>query len=472
MVNIAMLKTNWLASLLLVFGTAQAQPQAVLWHEGTSNIRGATNRFSYHQAYIEWQTPMGDWYDNAGQYLGDVPFSVLQIMARGDNWQSWDLSKLLITIKAMPQLDLLLRLQPGSSGNVVFASKEQGYKLAPALVLEFKDKRQQRLNASMDSYLDNTTYHDLGTNNILRVSNKNHLLLAFDLRQLAITDLKSAKLELYRQRQSGKPEVGIYLLQQPEMKTPRYPAELAANSIFTEDFSRWYWMLRWQGINHRNLMKRVVAPERAEGSYALKVSFSTQQNLALNLSLYMEKLLGYEPESLFFEYDLYLDANWMQGAGGGKFPGFAGTYGRAGWGGRRNDGTNGWVAQGLFAELINSTDAFDQRTPLGSYIYQANSRQSHGEHHYWRQLASKIERERWVKISQKLSLNTPGETDGELLVWVDEQLVLHRTNLNFRTVSELKIERLWFNFYHGGADKPQHNMDLYITNVRVALPKK
>lgn len=472
MVNTAMLKTNWLASCLLVFGTAQAQPQAVIWHEGTADIRGATNRFSYHQAYIEWQTPMGDWYDKAGQYLGDVPFSAMQIMARSDNWQSWDLSALLLTIKATPQLDLLLRLQPGSSGNVLFASKEQGYKLAPALVLEFTDSRRQRLNASMDSFLDPTTYRHLGTRDSLRVSNKNHTLLAFDLNGIDMTQLKSARLELHRLRQSGTPEIGIYLLQQPTMQTPSYPAKLAESSFFTEDFSRWNWQLNWQGSGHRNRMKRVAAPARPNGQYALKVSFSTKQNLALNISLYTEKLLGYEPESLFFEYDLYLDANWMRGEGGGKFPGFAGTYGRAGWGGRRNDGTNGWVAQGLFRELIQSADKFNGLTPLGSYLYQANSKQSHGENHHWRQLNSKIERERWVKISQQLTLNTPGKADGELLVWVDEQLVLHRTDLNFRTVPDLKIERLWFNFYHGGSDKPRHDMDLYITNIRVALPEQ
>ncbi|EHR42198.1 polysaccharide lyase [Alishewanella jeotgali] len=449
-----------------------AQPQAVLWHEGNERIRGATNRFSYSQAYLEWQSPMGDWYDKNGQYLGDSPFSALTVEARGDNWLSWDLKGLLPHIKQNPKLDLLLRLQPGSSGYALLSSKEQGYRTAPSLVLEFADKQRQRINATMDTYLDNTTFRHLGMRDTLKIARNNPTLLAFDLSKTNIAQLTSVRLELNKLKQSGKPKIGVYLLQQPALVHPQYPAKLAASSFFNESFSQHNWSSRWQHLAPQSNITRVKAPQRGQDSYALKVSFTPRQNGALNVSLFTKPLLGFEPESLFFEYDLYLDANWMRGGGAGKFPGFAGTYGRAGWGGRKADGTNGWSARGQFLSVIDSDDELNGLTPLGSYLYLVHSSQSHGEVHPWRQSVSKLARQRWYKISQQLTLNTPGSEDGELLVWVNEQLVLHRTELNFRTVPDLKIERLWFDFYHGGVDKPKHNMDLYISNIKVALPEK
>ncbi|WP_333609507.1 polysaccharide lyase, partial [Arsukibacterium sp.] len=444
-----MLKINWLLSALLCSVGVLAQSQPVLWHEGTKDIRGATNRYSYHQAYIEWQTPMGDWFDKNGHYLGDAPYSLLQVDAKADNWLIWDLNTLIPHISTTAQLDLLLRLQPNSSGHLMVASKEQGYQVAPSLVLEFNDKKRMRINAVMDTYLDTSTYRHLGGRNTLRVSEKNPLLLAFDLSQIDRAKLSAVKLELHRQRQSGTPAIGVFLLRQPTMEDPVYPAQLAEHSIFNEQFTRSNWMTDWQDLAPRSNIERVQAPAHSSASHALKVSFSTRQNLALSMSLFTQKLLGAEPDSLFFEYDLYLAKNWLQGEGGGKFPGFAGTYGRAGWGGRKADGTNGWSARGQFLSAISSDDQLKGLTPLGSYLYLNGSNQSHGEVHPWRQHSSKLTRERWYKISQQLTLNTPGKNDGELQVWVDEKLVLHRSDLNFRTVPELKIERLWFNFYHG-----------------------
>ncbi|NRQ42015.1 hypothetical protein HRH59_05455 [Rheinheimera sp. YQF-2] len=470
MVNIVMWKISWLVSSLLFSNAAFAAPQPVIWHEGTKDIRGATQRYSYHEAFIEWQTPMGDWYDKAGNYRGDLPFSMLNTDQASDDWLRWDLTAMLQQLPPQQELALLLRSQPDSDGYVLFASKEKNFRLAPSLVLEYQNGDRSRLSATMDSYLDTSTHRSLGQRKTLKISEQNPVLLRFDLSNTASRPLKSAILELHRERQSGSPHIGVYQLQQPALISPAYPAQLATQAVFTEDFSQPRWAAQWQDISPGSQMTRVAAPAREPGLYALKVSFTTQRNVALNISLYTKQLLGAEPDSLFFEYDLYLDRNWLKGEGGGKFPGFAGTYGRAGWGGRKADGTNGWSARGQFLSAIESDDDLKGLTPLGSYLYLAGSTQSHGEVHPWRQRISKLQRERWYKISQQLTLNTPGKTDGELIVWIDGQLVMHRTDLNFRSIAALKIERLWFNFYHGGADKPRHDMDLYISNVRVARP--
>uniref|UniRef100_UPI00356B5FF1 hypothetical protein n=1 Tax=Arsukibacterium sp. TaxID=1977258 RepID=UPI00356B5FF1 len=61
-----------------------------------------------------------------------------------------------------------------------------------------------------------------------------------------------------------------------------------------------------------------------------------------------------------------------------------------------------------------------------------------------------------------------GEQNGVLKAWVDQQQVFERSNIRFRDTSDLKIERLWLNFYHGGTAKPAQRMELYIDNVILA----
>ncbi|WP_213999921.1 hypothetical protein [Arsukibacterium sp.] len=46
--------------------------------------------------------------------------------------------------------------------------------------------------------------------------------------------------------------------------------------------------------------------------------------------------------------------------------------------------------------------------------------------------------------------------------------MFERTDIRFRDTSDLKIERLWLNFYHGGTAKPVQEMELYIDNVILA----
>lgn len=59
---------------------------------------------------------------------------------------------------------------------------------------------------------------------------------------------------------------------------------------------------------------------------------------------------------------------------------------------------------------------------------------------------------RWTAIQQRVRLNTPGETDGEITVWQDGRQVLTQTGLTFRTTDDLKIDGLFFSTFFGGGD--------------------
>jgi hypothetical protein len=67
-----------------------------------------------------------------------------------------------------------------------------------------------------------------------------------------------------------------------------------------------------------------------------------------------------------------------------------------------------------------------------------------------------------------VKLNTPGEKDGVLRVWIDGRPAFEKTDLRFRHTPELRIEQVWMNVYHGGREPSPHDQHLYIDNVVIA----
>ncbi|MCA9195762.1 MAG: hypothetical protein KDB03_28530 [Planctomycetales bacterium] len=96
---------------------------------------------------------------------------------------------------------------------------------------------------------------------------------------------------------------------------------------------------------------------------------------------------------------------------------------RAGWGGRKVDGTDGWSARGLFKGQKNG------RTPIGFYCYHADMRGKYGDNWVWEDNGfTGLENNRWYSVEQHVRLNTPGKNDGVLRAWVDDKLVLNQAN--------------------------------------------
>ena len=153
---------------------------------------------------------------------------------------------------------------------------------------------------------------------------------------------------------------------------------------------------------------------------------------------------------------------------GGKLPGLAGTYGRAGWGGRRADGRNGWSARGSFAQQASSESELTVWRGIGSYVYHVRE-DRHGDTMGWNLGAGGwLRKDRWYSIEQHLRLNTPGRNDGMLRAWVDGRQVFERRDLRWRDVDTLRIETLWMNIYHGGPKTSPQDMTLFIDNLVVA----
>jgi len=60
---------------------------------------------------------------------------------------------------------------------------------------------------------------------------------------------------------------------------------------------------------------------------------------------------------------------------------------------------------------------------------------------------------KWVAIQQRVKLNTPGASDGEVTVWQDGQQVFTQRGMTYRTTDQLKIDGLFFSTFFGGGDE-------------------
>lgn len=244
------------------------------------------------------------------------------------------------------------------------------------------------------------------------------------------------------------------------------------DQVFVEDFESDDALSRFDRVYHgdrfsivddplddKNRVVRVEVPEGEHYGGALHVDFAEH--------------LDEEPTRAYFSYRLYFDESWTTPIGG-KLPGFGGTYGIAGWGGKPSDGVNGWSARGMFGGVNEDGDV-----PIGSYVYHADmvdEGKTYGSGLWW---GVAIEHGRWYTIEQEITLNSVTDEDGErsgnhdgwLKAWVDGELVFEEEGLHLRDTEALKIETVWFNIYEGGKTPSPVSMHLLMDDV-VVLPER
>ncbi len=236
--------------------------------------------------------------------------------------------------------------------------------------------------------------------------------------------------------------------------------------VFTCDFESANWYREWDLNKAPKLVDTVTEdPERkfeARSGKALRIKVAKGGHYGGSLQYAFKKRIGSEPEEIYFRYYLRFADDWKPQRGG-KLPGIAGTYGRAGWGGRPVNGSDGWSARGLFRGLK------ENRTPIGFYCYHADMKGKYGSDWIWdKEDRGMLENNRWYCIEQFAKMNTPGENDGILRGWVDGRLAFDRTDVRMRNVDHLKIEIVWINVYYGGSWAAHQDYHLYLDDVVIA----
>ena len=248
----------------------------------------------------------------------------------------------------------------------------------------------------------------------------------------------------------------------------QHPAERRerAGVLFRCGFEDEDWFRQW-GEQRAPQRADLVADDPERGfeplsGKALRIKVEEGDHYGISLTYRFRQQAGEEPEEIYFRYDLRFADDWDP-TRGGKLPGIAGTYGRAGWGGRRVNGSDGWSARGLFRGRR------DGRTPIGFYCYHVDMRGRYGAEWIWdREDRGLLENNRWYSIQQHVKLNTPGERDGVLRGWVNGEVAFERTDIRFRETDALKIETVWVNVYHGGSWTAESDHHLYVDNIVIS----
>jgi len=480
-----------LCALAILLTAGRALPARNDWAEGTpGRSTGATRDYYNAAGRLAWRNFLGDWRDREDVAQGPAPYATAHV-ADDDRAKlvAWDVTRLVREWRdgKHPNQGFFLRTT-GPGGAIVFASRESEQARHRPRLIVVGARGSTELHPLADTFLTKSTYRSLGHGDELRVSGSpDHALIRFDLAPAKKAGrMTRATLRLYTIKQYGAADVGVFRCRQghdlPASKpilglAARYPGDkgIAADPavIFATGFESPHWRDEWTYAGKKEATDTVSSdPARKlkplDGK-ALRVRIAQGANGALNTIYKFRKQTGSEPEEVYFRYYLRLGEDWNQTLQGGKMPGISGTYGVAGWGGRKVDGTNGWSARGSFGRSIPAGNPLAGLHPIGTYCYHADMKGTYGDGWGWHiGYRGFLDRNRWYAVEQHLKLNAPGEKDGLLRAWVDGRLAFEKTDIRFRRVARLKIEQIWMNVYHGGKLPSPHDQHLFIDNVVIA----
>jgi hypothetical protein len=126
---------------------------------------------------------------------------------------------------------------------------------------------------------------------------------------------------------------------------------------------------------------------------------------------------------------------------GGKLPGLCGGPENVS-GGRPANGQNGFSAR-----LMWRRDGRGE-----AYVYHKNQKGDYGDR-FAIPAALRLPADTPVKVRLAVSMNMPGKSDGVLRVWIDEKLLVERSDMEWRSVDSFGVDGLYFETFHGGGDK-------------------
>ncbi len=461
--------------------------------DGSSTHEGATRDYFNRGVHSHWQNFMGDWQDESGVSQGLNAYSQIYIPDLDVEQEiTTDITSLVSQWinHGIPNQGILLRRTAQSAGSATLHSRESsGSKFAQLHIST--SSGQFNIPVSSDAALSESTYKCLG--NLETLSSTGSILMHFPLEQVT-GEVYFAELKVYTtEKQYGgdttlnvfraSPTYNSYSFTTPEESISKdYPNDYLIQNdprvYLASNFESSNWGNVWSFGQDRGTLSR-VNQNAAENfvslqGKALQVHLPKGDLTALNLN-YLFKDKGFEePNSVYFRYYLRFGESWDT-IEGGKLPGIAGTYEgtdhAGGWGGRTSNGTNGWSARGHFKTVLRENNPHTGKVPVGTYLYHADMPGYYGDSLIWNgDEAGAFEKNRWYAIEQYIRLNTPGENDGELRVWVDGKPAFALESLKFRELDygHIKIDRIWMNIYHGGTTPIDKDIYAYIDNIVIA----
>jgi len=160
-----------------------------------------------------------------------------------------------------------------------------------------------------------------------------------------------------------------------------------------------------------------------------------------------------EVDEAWFRYRVRLDD--FEPITSGKLPGFAGMPNYTARGcNPSTEAYPGWSARMLFEPAGYGGLESDQ-IQLGYYTYHLEQAGTCGDFMLWDD-DGVLDQDQWYCIEGHVQMNTPGESDGLLQGWVDNELAFIQDELQFRRETEewLDVRTFWLNVYFGGSTIP------------------
>ena len=354
--------------------------------------------------------------------------------------------------------------------------------MPPRVLITGDDGSHSNIDPSADATVACSSKSGSGMKSSVEVGNDRSGVIVFPFAGKSGRRVADARLVLYVIKRYGKSSnIGVFQLVTPSSLRSEPMRGLSAgfqrdvgilsnpSVVFATRFDNPAWQSEWSAGKEQLSAEPILQdPENRfvplDGQ-ALKVTVPEGKKTGLNLLYKFREKTGSEPDAMYFRYYLRFADSWSP-SDGGKLPGLAGTYNRGGWGGRRSDGTNGWSARGRYA--ISSALAEGQYL-LASYVYYADMDTNYGSAWGWNLgRTGLVEKNRWYSVEQYVKLNTPGKSDGELKAWLNGEPIFERNDIRFRDTSDLHIEALWMDVYHGGTERAPKDISLYIDNIVLA----
>jgi hypothetical protein len=450
---------------------------------------GVTCKYFNAGAAIPWRNALGDWRDAIGQAQGDSPFARADVAPSSDRHSvEWDVTALVRgwADGIYPNSGFLLAPVDGARP-VAFASrKADASELRPRLQLEFADAPPKVLRPIADTTVDCSTRRSLGANAELSVGAGARAAIQFDPATVRGQTITKAILEMTALRSAGV-TIGVFRIDPPVSAVAAAPAHMGIASAYPRDigigrdpavimatgFESSSWRADWSQVSEVSHVDQIERDDKGRFApligRALRVEVRQGDNFGLDMTYDFQDKIGYEPEEIYFRYYLRFAQDWDPVVDGGKLPGVAGTYGKAGWGGRRASPAVGWSMRGSFNLAPSIGNPLHGYVTIGTYAYHAAMEDNFGDHWPWiNDGLGVLERNRWYCIEQYFKVNTLGLRDGILRAWIDGSLAFEKDDIYVRDLDSIKIEEVWMNVYHGGTAPASYNMHLYIDNVVIA----
>jgi len=141
---------------------------------------------------------------------------------------------------------------------------------------------------------------------------------------------------------------------------------------------------------------------------------------------------------------------------GGKIPGLG--AGTAPTGSNLATGSNGWTTRMMWRTTFTGTSGQPQQLECGAisyakYFQSGEDRDGDSDRTFWIDADDDrivMKSDVWYKVLQRVKLNTPGQADGILEIWLDGELVHRQYDMVYRTVEGLEIDQMYFSTFYGG----------------------